>query len=84
MPGQGSVSMGQTGVLCSSGTKLEKIMTVNHRIIESFEFEGILKGHLVQLPRNEQRQLQLIGVHRVPSTLTLNVSKGGTSTTHGY
>lgn len=33
MPGQGSVSMGQTGVLCSSGTKLEKIMTVNHRII---------------------------------------------------
>jgi len=25
-----------------------------HRIIESFELEGILKGYLVHLPSNEQ------------------------------
>ena len=30
-----------------------------HRIVESFELEGTLKGHLVQLPCNEQGHLQL-------------------------
>lgn len=29
-----------------------------HRIIASFELEGILKGHLVQLPFSEQGHLQ--------------------------
>ena len=31
----------------------------SHRIIESFELEGTLKGHLVQLSCNEQEHLQL-------------------------
>ena len=30
-----------------------------HRIIEWFELEGTLKGHLVQLPCNEQEHLKL-------------------------
>lgn len=32
---------------------------LDHRIIESFELEGILKGHLVQLPCSDQGRLQL-------------------------
>ena len=32
---------------------------VNHRIIESFELEQALEGHLVQLPCSEQGHLQL-------------------------
>jgi len=28
--------------------------SLGHRIIESFELEGTLEGHLVQLPCNEQ------------------------------
>lgn len=28
-----------------------------HRIIESFESEGTIKGHLVQLPHSEQGHL---------------------------
>ncbi len=31
----------------------------NHRIIESFELEGTFKGHLVQLPCDEQEHPQL-------------------------
>jgi len=48
---------------------------------ESFELEGSLKGHLVQLPGNEQGHLQLHQVLRAPSSLTLSVSKGWDTTT---
>jgi len=37
-----------------------------HRIIESFELEGILKGHLLQLPCNEQGHLQLDKIAQSP------------------
>ena len=37
-----------------------------HRIIELFELEEILKGHLVQLPCNEQGHLKL---HHVAQSL---------------
>jgi len=38
----------------------------SHRIIESFELEGTLQGHLVQLPCTEQGHLQLHQVLRAP------------------
>ena len=38
----------------------------NHRIIESLELEGAFKGHVVQLPFNEQRHLQLDKVAQSP------------------
>jgi len=44
---------------------------------ESFELEGSLTGHLVQLPGNEQGHLQLHQVLRAPSSLTLSVSRDG-------
>jgi len=34
-------------------------LDINHRIVEPFEFEGVFKGHLVQLPCHEQGHLQL-------------------------
>jgi len=43
---------------------------------ESFELEGTLKGHLVQLLCKEQGHLLL----RAPSSLTLSVSKNRAST----
>ena len=52
-----------------------------HRNIELFELEGTFKGHLVQLPCNEQGCLQLDQVLRALSSLTVNVSKDGASTT---
>jgi len=45
-------------------------------VIESFELEGTLKGHLVQLPYSEQGHPQLNQVFRAPSSLILNVSLG--------
>lgn len=50
----------------------------DHRVIELFELEGALKGHLVQC--NEQEHLLLNQVLRAPSTLTLIVSKDKAST----
>ena len=47
-----------------------------HRIIESFELEGTLKGHPVQLPCNEQGYPQLNQGAQSPSSLTLAVSRG--------
>ena len=51
------------------------------RIIESFELEWTLKGHLVQLPCKEQGRIQLDQVLRAPSNLTLNASRDGAATT---
>jgi len=39
----------------------------HHRIIESFELEGALKGHLVQLFCNEQGHLHLDQVAQSPA-----------------
>ena len=50
-------------------------------IIESFGLEGPLKGHLVQLPCNEQGHLQFHQSAQSPSSLTLSVSRDGTSST---
>ena len=49
--------------------------------MESFELEGILEGHLVQLPCTERGHLQLHQVLRAPSSLTSVVSRDGASTT---
>jgi len=57
------------------------LMKVSRDAIESFELEGTFKGHLVQLPRNEQGHLQLHQVLRAPYSLTLGVSRDGASTT---
>ena len=50
-------------------------------MIASFELEGTLKSHLVQLPCNEQGHLQLHQMLRAPFSLTLDVSKDGASST---
>ena len=44
-----------------------------HGITESFELEGTLKGHPVQLNCTEQGPQQLHRVLRAPSSLTLSV-----------
>ena len=51
------------------------------RIIESFQLEGTLKGHLVQLPCNKQGHLQLHQELRALGSLTLDVSRDGAPTT---
>ena len=53
------------------------------RIIELFELEGTLKGHLVQLPSNEQGHPQLHQKLRAPSHLILGISRDGVSTISG-
>jgi len=58
-----------------------QIIYQNLNFIESFELEGTFKGHLVQLPCNEQGHLQLDQVLRALSSLTLNVSRNGASPT---
>lgn len=42
---------------CGQGWNIKLFQ--NHIIIESFEFQGTRKGHLLQLPSNEQRNVQL-------------------------
>jgi len=49
-------------------------------IIESCGMEGTLKGHVVQLPCNEQGHLQLDQAFRAPSSLTFYVSRDGAAT----
>lgn len=53
------------------------------RIIESFELEEALKGHLVQLPRNKQGHLQLHQALAAPSSLNLSASRYGAATASG-
>ena len=64
-----------------TGSSPSKIVFYFHRIIELFELEGTLKGHLVQLPCNEQGHPQLHQVLRSLSSLALGVSRDGVSTT---
>jgi len=54
---------------------------VSHkRIMESFELEGSLKSHLVQVSCNEWVCYSCTRLLRAWSSLTLNVSKDGAST----
>ena len=56
----------------------------NNRVIELFELEGTLKGHLVQLLYNKQGYLQLqMRLHRAWSSLILSVSMSRASTSLG-
>lgn len=66
----GKLSFSEGGKFSSS-----KEMKGNHRVTESFEKEGTLTCHLIQLPSHEQGHLQLSQVLRAPSILILNVSK---------
>ena len=50
-------------------------------VIELYELEGTLKGHLVQLPCNEQGQLQLHQVLTAPYSLSMAVCRDGAATT---
>jgi len=52
-----------------------------HRMMESVELEGTLKGHLDQLHGDEQGPLQLEQMLRDPPIQTLNVSRAGAFTT---
>jgi len=54
---------------------------IKNRIIEFYELKGTIKGHLVQLPCNEQGHLQLHQVLKALSSLTFSVSRDGASTT---
>jgi len=49
--------------------------------VESLELEGTFKGHLVQLPCNEQGHHSHIRLPRASSSLALKVSRDGASTT---
>ena len=50
-------------------------------VIELYELEGTLKGHLVQLPCNEQGRLQLHQVLTAPYSLSMAVCRDGAATT---
>ena len=64
------------GVRCVDGELFPR-----HRIKDSFELEGTLKGHLVQLPCNEQGYLQLGQVAWNLVQLHLEISRDRASTT---
>ena len=53
---------------------------INRIITESFELEGTIKGHLVQLPCNEYVNQQFHQVLKAPSSLTSGVCRDGAST----
>ena len=54
---------------------------LQNRIIESVELKGTSEGNLVQLPCNEQGHHSWIRLPRALSSLALNVSRDGASTT---
>jgi len=55
---------------------MEQVKNCNHRITESFELEGALKGHLVQLSYNECGHLQLYQVAQSPIQPDLECLQG--------
>uniref|UniRef100_A0A8C9L6Q9 Uncharacterized protein n=1 Tax=Pavo cristatus TaxID=9049 RepID=A0A8C9L6Q9_PAVCR len=62
--------------------KIKQSHSVGLLITESLELEGPSKGHLIQLPCNEQGQdLEVHQVLRAPSSLTMSVSRDGASDT---
>ena len=65
----------------AGGHLFENIYFLFQRIITLFELEGTLKGHLVLLTCNEKGHIQIDQVLRALSSLTLDVSRGGASTT---
>ena len=66
----------KTDVICRY-VYFKYTFSYNYRIIW---VEGIFKGHLVQLPCNEQRHLQ-VKLLSAPSSLTFSISWDGASTT---
>ncbi|XP_048799200.1 uncharacterized protein LOC125692562 [Lagopus muta] len=60
-----------TSNLCAEAPELRTC----RRIIESFELEESLKGHLAQLPYNKQEHLQLHQVLAASSSLNLSASR---------
>ena len=63
------------------GDKVCSVALILHRMIESFELEGTVKGYLVQLPSNEQGHLQLNQVAQSPIQPDLECLQGRRSTT---
>ncbi|XP_052538222.1 uncharacterized protein LOC128080241 [Tympanuchus pallidicinctus] len=61
-----------TSNLCAEAPELRRTC---RRIIESFELEEALKGHLAQLPYNKQEHLQLHQVLAASSSLNLSASR---------
>ena len=73
----------ESGFICISPFLSVHCATIQdfHRMIELFGLERTFRGHLVQLPCNEQGHLQLHQVLRAPSSLTSSVSRDTASTT---
>ena len=70
--------------MVSTGENGKVAVGTGNMIIDLFELEGTLKGHLAQLPCSEQGHPQLHHVLRAPSNLTLGVSKCGASNLSGH
>ena len=74
------ISMEQASCMLAAAQQW-KLISENHRIIESLESEGTSEGHLVQLPCNEQGHRSYIRLPRALSSLALKVSRDGASIT---
>jgi len=68
---------GKSGIICMWCCRLR----LEVKITESFQLEGIFKGHLVELPCKEQAHPQLYQVLRTQSSLDLSASRDGASNT---
>ena len=66
---------------CGAHEEFSLVHWLFNRIIEWFELEEIIKGHLFKFPCNEEGHLQLHQVLGVQSRLTLSVSRDRASTT---